>query len=57
MMAAYGPDATAVALGTARLVLTAVFIYTRNLWASTIAHIANDWTIMAFVLASTRTIA
>ena len=44
-------------IGTARLALTAVFIYTRNLWASTIAHIANDWTIMAFVLASTRTIA
>jgi uncharacterized protein len=43
-------------IGTARLVLTAVFIYTRNLWASTIAHIANDWTIMAFVLASTRTV-
>ncbi|MBV7460978.1 MULTISPECIES: CPBP family intramembrane glutamic endopeptidase [unclassified Acidovorax] len=44
-------------IGAARLALTAVFIYTRNLWASTIAHIANDWTIMAFVLASTRTIA
>ncbi|MES2925485.1 MAG: CPBP family intramembrane glutamic endopeptidase [Pseudomonadota bacterium] len=44
-------------ISTARLVLTAVFIYTRNLWASTIAHIANDWTIMAFVLASTRNVA
>ena len=44
-------------IGTARLVLTAVFIYTRNLWASTIAHIANDWTIMAFVLASSRSVA
>lgn len=44
-------------IGAARLALTAVFIYTRNLWASTIAHIANDWTVMAFVLASTRTIA
>jgi uncharacterized protein len=43
-------------IGTARLLLTAVFICTRNLWASTIAHIANDWTIMAFVLASTRTV-
>ncbi len=43
-------------IGTARLVLTAVFIYTRNLWASTIAHIANDWTIMAFALASARSV-
>lgn len=41
-------------IGTARLVLTAVFLYTRNLWASTIAHIANDWAIMAFALFSAR---
>lgn len=41
-------------IGTARLVLTAVFLYTRNLWASTIAHIANDWTIMAIALFSAR---
>ena len=44
-------------IGAARLVLTAVFIYTGNLWASTIAHIANDWTIMVFVLASARNVA
>ncbi len=44
-------------IGTARLVLTAVFLYTRNLWASTIAHIANDWAIMAFAVASARNIA
>lgn len=44
-------------IGTARLVLTAVFLYTRNLWASTIAHIANDWAIMAVAVASARNIA
>lgn len=43
-------------IGTARLVLTAVFLYTRNLWASTIAHVANDWAIMAFALAFSRSV-
>ena len=43
-------------IGTARLVLTAVFLCTRNLWASTIAHIANDWAIMAFALAFSRSV-
>lgn len=31
-------------IGTARLVLTAAFLLTRNLWVSTGAHIVNDWT-------------
>jgi membrane protease YdiL (CAAX protease family) len=34
-------------IGSARLVLTAVYLLTRNFWASTIAHVANDWTILA----------
>lgn len=31
-------------IGTARLVLTAAFLITRNLWVSAGAHIVNDWT-------------
>lgn len=31
-------------IGTARLVLTAAFLVTRNLWVSAGAHIVNDWT-------------
>jgi membrane protease YdiL (CAAX protease family) len=31
-------------IGSARLVLTAAFLLTRNLWVSTGAHIVNDWT-------------
>jgi membrane protease YdiL (CAAX protease family) len=31
-------------IGSARLVLTAAFLVTRNLWVSTGAHIVNDWT-------------
>ena len=30
-------------IGIARLLLTAVFIITKNLWVSTGAHITNDW--------------
>ncbi|KRB48751.1 CPBP family intramembrane glutamic endopeptidase [Phenylobacterium sp. Root700] len=30
-------------IGTARLVLTIPYLITKNLWSSTIAHIANDW--------------
>lgn len=32
-------------IGTARLVLTAAYLLTRNLWVSSIAHIFNDWTL------------
>jgi len=31
-------------IGIARLVLTAAFLVTRNLWVSAGAHIVNDWT-------------
>lgn len=37
-------------IGTARVVLTGVYLLTRNLWASTVAHVANDWSIMAFAM-------
>lgn len=30
-------------IGTARLILTAAFLLTRNLWVSAGAHIVNDW--------------
>lgn len=37
-------------IGTARLVLTAVYIVTRNLWASIIAHVVNDWSMMVIAI-------
>jgi membrane protease YdiL (CAAX protease family) len=37
-------------IGSARLVLTAVYLLTRNLWASTLAHVVNDWSIMALAM-------
>jgi membrane protease YdiL (CAAX protease family) len=30
-------------IGTARIVLTLAYLFTRNLWVSSIAHIFNDW--------------
>ncbi|CAL1690553.1 hypothetical protein MMB232_00681 [Brevundimonas subvibrioides] len=38
-------------IGTARIVLTLAYLVTRNLWVSSIAHIANDWSLffIAFV--------
>ncbi|WP_185830073.1 MULTISPECIES: CPBP family intramembrane glutamic endopeptidase [Stenotrophomonas] len=36
-------------IGTARLVLTGVYVLTKNVWASTITHIGNDW--MLFTIA------
>jgi membrane protease YdiL (CAAX protease family) len=35
-----------VVIGSARLILTWAYIYTKNLWVSTGAHIINDWLIM-----------
>ena len=35
-------------IGTARIVLTLAYVWTRNLWVSAGAHILNDWTEMAF---------
>lgn len=37
-------------IGTARLVLTIPYLITKNLWSSTIAHIANDWIVFATIL-------
>lgn len=37
-------------IGSARLVLTGIFLLTRNLWASTLAHVANDWSLIAFTI-------
>lgn len=34
-------------IGVSRLVLTASYLYTRNLWVSAGAHIMNDWTLFA----------
>jgi membrane protease YdiL (CAAX protease family) len=36
-----------VVIGTARLVLTWAYVWSKNLWVSTGAHILNDWTLMA----------
>jgi membrane protease YdiL (CAAX protease family) len=36
-------------IGTARIVLTLAYLVTRNLWVSSLAHIANDWS--AFFIA------
>lgn len=38
---------TVVIIGTARLVLLGAYLTTKNLWASVIAHIVNDWTLFA----------
>lgn len=38
-------------IGSARLVLTAAYLLTRNLWVSTGAHIINDWSIFVFTYA------
>lgn len=37
-------------IGSARLVLTLAYLWTRNLWASTLAHVLNDWAIFGVVL-------
>lgn len=39
-------------IGSARVVLTLAYLFTRNLWVSSIAHIFNDWTLFlgAFAL-------
>lgn len=39
-----------VVIGSARLVLTFAYIWTKNIWVSTGAHIINDWAIMAFMV-------
>lgn len=36
-----------VAIGGARLILTWAYVWTKNIWVSTGAHILNDWAILA----------
>lgn len=36
-----------VVIGSARLVLTWAYIWSKNIWVSTGAHIINDWTLLA----------
>ena len=38
---------TFATIGVARLALTVPYLLTKNLWSSTIAHVANDWGLMA----------
>jgi membrane protease YdiL (CAAX protease family) len=35
-------------IGSARVVMTLAYIWTRNIWVSTGAHVLNDWTEFAF---------
>jgi membrane protease YdiL (CAAX protease family) len=39
-----------VVIGSARIVLTWAYVWSKNLWVSTGAHIINDWTIIASAL-------
>jgi membrane protease YdiL (CAAX protease family) len=41
-------------IGSARLVLTASYLLTRNLWVSAGAHILNDWSIFLFTFAGSH---
>jgi membrane protease YdiL (CAAX protease family) len=36
-----------VVIGSARLVLTLAYVWTKNIWVSTGAHIINDWSLIA----------
>jgi membrane protease YdiL (CAAX protease family) len=46
-----------VVIGSARLVLTWAYVWTKNIWVSTGAHIINDWTIMAATIFIPRLLA
>lgn len=46
-----------VIIGSARLVLTWAYVWTKNIWVSTGAHIINDWTIMAATIFLPRLVA
>ncbi|WP_439472939.1 CPBP family glutamic-type intramembrane protease [Brevundimonas sp.] len=39
-----------VLIGGARLILLGAYLTTRNLWASVIAHVFNDWTLFGVLL-------
>jgi membrane protease YdiL (CAAX protease family) len=41
---------TMLVIGTARLLLTVPYLITKNLWSSTIAHIANDWALFGLAI-------
>jgi len=37
-------------IGSARLVLSLAYLFSRNLWVSTGAHVLNDWTLFGISL-------
>jgi membrane protease YdiL (CAAX protease family) len=39
-----------VVIGSARLVLTLAYVWTKNIWVSTGAHIINDWTLISMIV-------
>lgn len=39
-----------IVIGSARLVLTWAYIWTKNIWVSTGAHVINDWMLMASMI-------
>ena len=39
-----------VVIGSARLVLTWAYVWTKNIWVSTGAHIINDWTLISMTV-------
>lgn len=39
-------------IGASRLVLSAPYLITKNIWASTITHVTHDWLIFAMILAA-----
>lgn len=39
-----------VIIGTARLLLTLAYLFSRNLWVSTGAHVLNDWALFGFAM-------
>jgi membrane protease YdiL (CAAX protease family) len=39
-----------VVIGSVRLMLTWAYVWTKNIWVSTGAHILNDWALMAFTV-------
>lgn len=41
---------TVIIIGSARLILLGAYLLTRNLWASVIAHILNDWTLFGALI-------
>lgn len=41
-------------IGMARVVLTGVYLATGNIWASTITHVVNDWSLMAIAMLAPR---